>query len=396
MKLKPQCVETVGKKRCQLARAVWLGRHTPFCKYHHDNSGFPEEGYRDPEDKIDLRKYLRPLLKEQKFRCGICGYRIQKNHHDTSVDHIHPRSFGGLDDIDNLMAVHSRCNSAKADYLLHDPRIRENVANIPRHARNGESKVKLPIDGKELYERNKNGESTTALAIDKKVSVTTVQRSINEYRIKLGPKAEPVRHIKARNYSEARKQVWAKKNPGLVNLNPRELYERNRDGESQKTLAKEKGVDSKTILDRINEHRKTLGLKAESAEQIKSRNFRIAQKQAAVRKNPNLLNLDGKELYTRNRDGESLSTLAKEKGVSITPIMTIIKEYQETLGLEPQNKSKAMKQAAARKNPNLLTLNAEELYIRNKNGESQKALAKEKGVSRQAVINRIKEYKATL
>jgi len=43
--------------------------------------------------------------------CGICGDLVPP--HDIHIDHIHPYSLGGRDDLDNLQVAHSLCNIRK-------------------------------------------------------------------------------------------------------------------------------------------------------------------------------------------------------------------------------------------------------------------------------------------
>ena len=54
----------------------------------------------------------RTVLQRDAHRCGYCAAAA-----DT-VDHIHPRSRGGLHEWTNVVAACSRCNHRKADRLL--------------------------------------------------------------------------------------------------------------------------------------------------------------------------------------------------------------------------------------------------------------------------------------
>ncbi|WP_033379079.1 HNH endonuclease [Mesomycoplasma moatsii] len=58
--------------------------------------------------------------------CGICGAKILYGSHESvqsqnnsryswNVDHIIPRSKGGTNKLNNLQAVHIRCNRSKGD-----------------------------------------------------------------------------------------------------------------------------------------------------------------------------------------------------------------------------------------------------------------------------------------
>ena len=61
------------------------------------------------------RSHLPGLLREQRWRCALCGGRIRQIDSTVHVDHIIPQSKGGTDDRENLQAVHGRCNSAKGN-----------------------------------------------------------------------------------------------------------------------------------------------------------------------------------------------------------------------------------------------------------------------------------------
>lgn len=68
-------------------------------------------------------KRMRPmLLARSGGRCGICGLVIDlslKSPHPLSltIDHIHPLSAGGSDDLANLWPAHRLCNEEKGDDL---------------------------------------------------------------------------------------------------------------------------------------------------------------------------------------------------------------------------------------------------------------------------------------
>jgi 5-methylcytosine-specific restriction endonuclease McrA len=54
----------------------------------------------------------RGVLRRDGHQCGYCGRSA------TTVDHIHPRSRGGEDSWENLVACCLRCNNAKGDRTL--------------------------------------------------------------------------------------------------------------------------------------------------------------------------------------------------------------------------------------------------------------------------------------
>jgi len=51
------------------------------------------------------------VLKRAKFRCELCG--ISADQKGLEVDHIHPKSLGGKDDLSNYQALCYSCNAAK-------------------------------------------------------------------------------------------------------------------------------------------------------------------------------------------------------------------------------------------------------------------------------------------
>ena len=51
------------------------------------------------------------VLKRAGFRCELCGISADKK--GIEVDHIHPKSLGGKDDLSNYQALCYSCNSAK-------------------------------------------------------------------------------------------------------------------------------------------------------------------------------------------------------------------------------------------------------------------------------------------
>jgi hypothetical protein len=54
------------------------------------------------------------ILERDEWTCGYCGNEAE------AVDHIHPRSKGGGNEDENLVACCKPCNSRKKDRLLHE------------------------------------------------------------------------------------------------------------------------------------------------------------------------------------------------------------------------------------------------------------------------------------
>lgn len=78
---------------------------------------------------IDSSKRFR-VFKRDNFTCQYCGAKAP--HVVLEVDHIHPVSKGGTNDIKNLITSCHTCNRGKKSMLLSDP-------------------VSAPIDPKKLY-----------------------------------------------------------------------------------------------------------------------------------------------------------------------------------------------------------------------------------------------------
>lgn len=54
------------------------------------------------------------VLRRDSYTCAYCGDVANE------VDHVHPRSKGGTDDLDNLVACCRRCNILKKDKVTQD------------------------------------------------------------------------------------------------------------------------------------------------------------------------------------------------------------------------------------------------------------------------------------
>ena len=72
----------------------------------------------DKKEKIDYMK----VYVAHNWVCGVCGETIDKNlkHPDPmskSIDHINPKSKGGIHTYDNLQPAHLGCNSSKGNKI---------------------------------------------------------------------------------------------------------------------------------------------------------------------------------------------------------------------------------------------------------------------------------------
>lgn len=68
-------------------------------------------GKRLPREKLALLR--ETVLKRDGFRCRYCG--VTKTEAFLTIDHVIPRSRGGTDRDDNLVAACVPCNQEKAD-----------------------------------------------------------------------------------------------------------------------------------------------------------------------------------------------------------------------------------------------------------------------------------------
>lgn len=63
-------------------------------------------------------RHLQSLCEAQNWRCCYCGQRMDGRNHEgdaPSVEHVVPRSLGGTDARDNLVAAHRSCNSERGN-----------------------------------------------------------------------------------------------------------------------------------------------------------------------------------------------------------------------------------------------------------------------------------------
>lgn len=87
-------------------------RHDKFIRSVSSKFPYPSvirlAGYiRRPFRSIELSR--KNILRRDDFRCQYCG----KKTHDITIDHIIPRSRGGYDAWENLVAACTKCNSQK-------------------------------------------------------------------------------------------------------------------------------------------------------------------------------------------------------------------------------------------------------------------------------------------
>ena len=77
----------------------------------------------------DWKKRRLLILQRDGYTCAYCQRDA------NSVDHVVPRSHGGTDDLDNLVACCSSCNSSKGDRFFSSPHLppltfRDSLSNV--------------------------------------------------------------------------------------------------------------------------------------------------------------------------------------------------------------------------------------------------------------------------
>lgn len=60
----------------------------------------------------------KAVLDRDGLVCQLCGEPVERG--DVHLDHIHPRSRGGKDTIDNLQVTHSTCNIRKGARVIRE------------------------------------------------------------------------------------------------------------------------------------------------------------------------------------------------------------------------------------------------------------------------------------
>lgn len=67
---------------------------------------------------------MEKMWNAQQGVCHLCGMGMRKESGDhpqaASKDHIHPKSLGGADGMENLMLAHKQCNSDRGNLSLEE------------------------------------------------------------------------------------------------------------------------------------------------------------------------------------------------------------------------------------------------------------------------------------
>jgi hypothetical protein len=71
---------------------------------------------------MSIAAELRLAVRQRaNFACEFCGVTETDTGGELTVDHFHPQTRGGTDDLDNLLYCCPRCNQYKADYWPTQP-----------------------------------------------------------------------------------------------------------------------------------------------------------------------------------------------------------------------------------------------------------------------------------
>lgn len=65
----------------------------------------------------DLRKRFLVFSRDN-FKCVYCGRNPREHDTTLEIEHVHPKSKGGSDSVENLVTACRECNAGKGDYLL--------------------------------------------------------------------------------------------------------------------------------------------------------------------------------------------------------------------------------------------------------------------------------------
>ena len=75
-----------------------------------------------------LQRYLPALLAQHGHTCYLCGLDMRPATDPLHVDHLIPRHHGGANEWNNYRPTHAVCNIFRADLMLDDPRLPEQIA----------------------------------------------------------------------------------------------------------------------------------------------------------------------------------------------------------------------------------------------------------------------------
>ena len=209
-------------------------------------------------------------------------------------------------------------------------------------------KIELPID--EIVKKWKQGATQKELVKEYGVARTTIDKRISEYYKREG-KQRPKKELNLK-----------------IELPIDEIVEKWEQGATQKELAKEYGVSTQTINNRISEYYEKEG----------------KQKPKPKRKSKLKIELPMDEIVEKWEQENTLIELTKEYGVSYRTIRNRISEYYEKEGKQkpkPKRKSKLK-----------IELPIDEIVEKWEQGNTLIELTKEYGVSYRTIQSRISQY----
>lgn len=60
------------------------------------------------------------VFSRDNFKCIYCGRNPREHDTTLEIEHVHPKSKGGTDSLDNLVTACRECNAGKGDVLLNE------------------------------------------------------------------------------------------------------------------------------------------------------------------------------------------------------------------------------------------------------------------------------------
>lgn len=114
-------LEGLGKAKCNICNIEFC-KSCHIQKYCSDRCRWKAKYSRRNKNTIGLRF---KILKRDGFMCMYCGKNPIEDKIKLQVDHIHPKSKGGLYNEDNLITSCNLCNIGKTDFLIEENKIKK-------------------------------------------------------------------------------------------------------------------------------------------------------------------------------------------------------------------------------------------------------------------------------
>jgi len=112
----------MNNNKCKICRKIIIDKHrTVVCSNECSSKWLAKKAlkyYYKNTDKLKRRRFkLRfSILKRDNFTCQYCGRKAPNC--ELQIDHILPKSKGGLNKIENYRTSCAECNYGKSDILL--------------------------------------------------------------------------------------------------------------------------------------------------------------------------------------------------------------------------------------------------------------------------------------